>query len=600
MSKSGKNLKMQKNRHPQGPSRREEGLKATHKMMIFAKERAQKIFLKMVEETVDPDTFKYLVKYINPDIYDDIVNDRGASSLCGYPLCPNQYQNFLGDNLYKIHNNSVYDITDRKNFCSDICYAASEIVKKQISLEPLYVRETAIDTLPNVKLPDLKNLEGLVGKYVDIGGYKDIDATKYKETHSFTSFTEVAENSLKMCAENKEVEDLNKSGEMCEKEKYDESISKDRLKRNIKKMSTVRKENPEPRISYTYCSDGLSAVQKVEHCLREWMTFDSLRFLLGDLYVRGMLEDIGSNWDDFDTTAGMKLGVEAKAKYIALCRKLDEDERDDRAGPNLEGHEVGNRAQQPLPDYRQLQEDAKKQRLKVVSFYEGTDQHEDSRNDSTAMMKEECQASLPLIDCFSQNEWRRSIVLDKFDKYLVPFLPLAKLVESEIKRLIMDLVMTFSLSPSNIIFKPGQWSLITLLALKMLSIRYSAIQHGLQRQEFDDFMKTLLSSFNLDALYLDRFIQFITEIRYILTKSQGTEEISNNTDAGSVVDRTSTTDTLSNSLLKMSVTEDTVESERKAYTELQKQDKTLTSLTRNEGVGHIESNKESTDVNILD
>lgn len=43
---------------------------------------------------------------------------------------------------------------------------------------------------------------------------------------------------------------------------------------------------------------------QVEQALREWMSFDSLRVVLGDKYVRGMLEHIGQTWDDYDTTSG--------------------------------------------------------------------------------------------------------------------------------------------------------------------------------------------------------------------------------------------------------------------------------------------------------
>ena len=61
----------------------------------------------------------------------------------------------------------------------------------------------------------------------------------------------------------------------------------------------------------------------------------------------------------------MKLSVEAKAKYIALCRKLDEEERADGVGPDLTSREVTDEPKQPVPNYQQLQEDAKKQQLKV-------------------------------------------------------------------------------------------------------------------------------------------------------------------------------------------------------------------------------------------
>lgn len=65
--------------------------------------------------------------------------------------------------------------------------------------------------------------------------------------------------------------------------------------------------------------------------------------------------------------------MDAKAKYIALCRKLDHEERSEELEMqrtledenNEQEKDSHSRAQQPLPDYKRLQEDAKKQELKV-------------------------------------------------------------------------------------------------------------------------------------------------------------------------------------------------------------------------------------------
>lgn len=37
--------------------------------------------------------------------------------------------------------NKVYDITDRKNYCSNICYKASVHIKAQIETSPLWLRK---------------------------------------------------------------------------------------------------------------------------------------------------------------------------------------------------------------------------------------------------------------------------------------------------------------------------------------------------------------------------------------------------------------------------------------------------------------------------
>lgn len=65
--------------------------------------------------------------------------------------------------------------------------------------------------------------------------------------------------------------------------------------------------------------------------------------------------------------------MDAKAKYIALCRKLDHEERSEEVemqrtleeDNNEQEKDSHSHAQHPLPDYKRLQEDAKKQELKV-------------------------------------------------------------------------------------------------------------------------------------------------------------------------------------------------------------------------------------------
>lgn len=70
--------------------------------------------------------------------------------------------------------------------------------------------------------------------------------------------------------------------------------------------------------------------------------------------------------------AGLRLGVEAKARYISICRWLEHQERQDEVEGEREGQDkLGlnsgkqSRPSKPLPDYSQLQRQAKKQQLKV-------------------------------------------------------------------------------------------------------------------------------------------------------------------------------------------------------------------------------------------
>ncbi|XP_068218398.1 putative RNA polymerase II subunit B1 CTD phosphatase RPAP2 [Palaemon carinicauda] len=532
MASPGTHKKPKPKSKRQEASRREEGVQATRERMVAAQKNAQKIFLSLVEDPMDVETLKNLLCYINPDIYEQVETDRGSSGVCGYPMCTTEFDGFSGDQRYRIRNNKVYDITLRRNFCSDVCYEASKIVKEQVSVEPLYLRDDLPRKSLEVIIPDREKLKGLYGEEIDIGGGVNpfFISQAQKSSKSFTSFAEVAQDGLRMCAENSQKldkENHKKSGARENNKSNSQGrepvIPEEVTSEENQKLSSWRQKDEIPKEELKKEDESHneeifnahSAVLKIERALQEWMTFESLRMVLGDVYVKGMLEHFGEKWEDYNTSEGMELSVEAKAKYIALCRKLDEEERNDTSGLGTEGCEMVSQPRCPLPDYQQLQEDAKKQQLKVVSFLGGKDQYEDNAMDLVDK-DDKGNSTLPLIDSFSQVEWRQSIVLEKFEKYMSPYLPVAKLDGSKVKSLVRDLVMTFNLSPNNIIFKPGQWNFVTLLVLKMLSIRIPAIKAGMEMKDFLNFQEKLLSNFHLDMGYPDRFLSFITEIKPII------------------------------------------------------------------------------------
>lgn len=72
--------------------------------------------------------------------------------LCGYPLCDVELVD-VPTKQYQISaaQNKVYDITQRKNFCSTTCYKSSEYLKEQLLTTPLWIRKDD-DKLPAFKL----------------------------------------------------------------------------------------------------------------------------------------------------------------------------------------------------------------------------------------------------------------------------------------------------------------------------------------------------------------------------------------------------------------------------------------------------------------
>ncbi|XP_050818120.1 putative RNA polymerase II subunit B1 CTD phosphatase RPAP2 isoform X2 [Gopherus flavomarginatus] len=106
----------------------------------------EKKALRIVEQLLEEDiTEEFLVNcgnFITPSHYKDAVEERFIIRLCGYPLCRNRLKN-VPKQKYRVSTktNKVYDITERKCFCSNFCYRASKYFEAQIPKSPVWMRE---------------------------------------------------------------------------------------------------------------------------------------------------------------------------------------------------------------------------------------------------------------------------------------------------------------------------------------------------------------------------------------------------------------------------------------------------------------------------
>ncbi|XP_016976830.2 putative RNA polymerase II subunit B1 CTD phosphatase RPAP2 homolog [Drosophila rhopaloa] len=113
--------------------------------------RAQEIVVRLMEPGIPEPEFLSLLWEIGPPNYSDIVDERDINKLCGYPLCSNVLEN-IPKQKYTIcaSKNKVYDLTERKKFCSGYCFKASEYIKAQVPTSPLWLRDR--ETRPSFHL----------------------------------------------------------------------------------------------------------------------------------------------------------------------------------------------------------------------------------------------------------------------------------------------------------------------------------------------------------------------------------------------------------------------------------------------------------------
>uniref|UniRef100_A0A8C0B0H1 RNA polymerase II subunit B1 CTD phosphatase RPAP2 homolog n=1 Tax=Buteo japonicus TaxID=224669 RepID=A0A8C0B0H1_9AVES len=138
---------------------RKAALEAAMRKKIEFEKKALCIVEQLLEENITEEFLLNSGKFITPSHYKDIVDERSIIKLCGYPLCPNKLEN-VPKQKYRISTktNRVYDITERKCFCSNFCYRASKYFEAQISKSPVWMREEE-------KPPDIELLkEGQSGQ----------------------------------------------------------------------------------------------------------------------------------------------------------------------------------------------------------------------------------------------------------------------------------------------------------------------------------------------------------------------------------------------------------------------------------------------------
>ncbi|XP_027985751.2 putative RNA polymerase II subunit B1 CTD phosphatase RPAP2 isoform X2 [Eptesicus fuscus] len=123
-------------------SQRKAELEEIVRKKIEFERKALHIVEQLLEENITEEFLMECGKFITPAHYSDVVDERSIIKLCGYPLCHKKL-GIVPKQKYKIstQTNKVYDITERKCFCSNFCYKASKFFEAQIPKTPVWVRD---------------------------------------------------------------------------------------------------------------------------------------------------------------------------------------------------------------------------------------------------------------------------------------------------------------------------------------------------------------------------------------------------------------------------------------------------------------------------
>ncbi|XP_066157009.1 RNA polymerase II subunit B1 CTD phosphatase Rpap2 isoform X2 [Euwallacea fornicatus] len=511
--------------------------------------RAIKIVEFSIEGKLRSEVFTRCLPFINQSHYQDIVEERAITKLCGYSLCGKHIPDMPKKQYFiSTKSNKVYDITERKNFCSNFCYKASLHIKKQIDNNPLWLRK--LEDIPEYKL--LHSSEGgLPGDYIDQGIIKPAE-----EVVGFTSIKTFAQASLadltETSKENKKAGSFKRPNRVrrnntmqtikeTDVELVEEELSpvvpvnKGVKKLNMKKHNVVtlpaieeneertsrieahnsnpvieemkehnisviisKKEPIKPKkiLKKKLSSKALDLENVVRNALESWITIETFIFIHGEDKVRQTLDEKKlSDW--FEKLHVEALHKEQQLKYMQICRRLQLQEL---AEEKFDRVVVGGRKLEPLVDFKKLKEDTKEMKLKVKAFFQGDMYQQDDKNFPAQNDKTEDNSLegpptvLPPIDSSSQKLLRRKIFLNSLSKAVQQLLQALGSPYSSVLSDLQVLAKTFHLRANNITFKPLIWTYIALVLLHLLAIRDDFLRDLLEERRSQEYIQLLFEA----------------------------------------------------------------------------------------------------------
>lgn len=424
----------------------------------------------VLEDQISQDFLIHSGNLITTSHYADVVEERMIAKKCGYPVCNNQL-NQIPTQRYKISlkTNRVYDITERKCFCSNFCFKASKYFESQISDSPVWTRIGE-----SLKTFNLLESESSSTKYrAGVGevllGTDDHDSFRENQIDNEEQVIESKINKLKTVDCNQDLQETKSMTTISESETRDakdlptievSSLSlsalptQERLKSIADKRHFIStKEMRQDTRKETYRRDAI--VQSVQAVFREWCTQSTLEWF------------------------GLCVNTEGQSSFSEEMVK-DSDSITVRAArffqPAISTEDYSDSDSETETSLKTAQEDI------IIKEKKSTDEHK--------------VCILPPIDSKSQRTIRRRIVLDKLFRTLPDFLCEVKLTVGEISRDLTELVHTFSLSSTNVALKPPQWKIVALAVVVMLKKKNSSVSQAMESycNEFDALLGRLAIS----------------------------------------------------------------------------------------------------------
>ena len=394
------------------------------------------------EEVISEEKLIESFSLLNPTNYSDIIEERFSMKLCGYILCVNQLKSIPRHKYHiSVKTKQVFDLSERKKFCCDQCYKASDFFASQICKEPLWERSDTVR--PEIKF--LKITSGI----------------------SKSQTLEEKEISLN------EEKTLKKEEDILSEQfrpKIIESVESSKTHHGFSKtLYDPPQATPPPN----------NPIPPLEECCRvvsAWLTNKTLSFLIKDIDSR----------DFFDGIPLFPKLTDQLREQLALkfnTNNLDSDDvaSDESLSENDEFSEGKYLSNSTVDKMQAIYSKHTKNPVypsgKLPSL-SSLDTKSVPRIEEKEL--EENNIILPPVDTYSQPQMRTRIVLEKLNKSIHIVTQNLRIMPSDIWPDLTSLVKTFRLSQYNISFKPTQWVYVLIIITYLLSLVNSKVKSCLE------------------------------------------------------------------------------------------------------------------------
>uniref|UniRef100_H3B1F0 RNA polymerase II subunit B1 CTD phosphatase RPAP2 homolog n=1 Tax=Latimeria chalumnae TaxID=7897 RepID=H3B1F0_LATCH len=511
---------------------RKEALEATIRKKIELEKKAVRIVEQLMESDVTEDYLMECKKILSKSHFFAITQFLLFLQIdLSYPIIKRKF-GIIPKQKYKISTktNKVYDITERKCFCSNVCYKASKYFDAQILKTPLWLREEQQSL--NLKLLK-EGQSGKSGEEIQMCDepikMSEIENPRFLRNQSASAFSDSDNSSSdpeqefvstilsggnnnigkleqqeqkRTIRTRRSIKTLQLKDKVCDNEVL-KKLSDDKLNcsenQNIasqssqKSRSLATQPNPVQVDISTMESDvtisdvtsrgvskkGAEEIKKLLVKSKQYLKnamLESLKQTLTEWKTEETLKFLyGSNYKSKPSQTNLLSAFNSEQELdeddLADCLE-DSSERCDESSQNSLNQSLpfqgSETAIKPLPDYDDLKQDTAALYLQVGEFYKGQYVLPEGSLQSTANVNA-CQEDsvLPLVDSNAQHQIRKRIVMSKLKKVLPEILDALQLPMCNISPELINLVKTLRLTNKNIIHKTPEWSLIAVVFLSL-------------------------------------------------------------------------------------------------------------------------------------